>query len=63
MMAGPLRDGTGGLTIMTVESEAEARELIDQDPDVAREILRPEIRAWFPIDWEEYGIRISESRA
>ncbi|MEW6210320.1 MAG: ankyrin repeat domain-containing protein [Acidobacteriota bacterium] len=54
MMAGPFRDGTGGLTIMTVESETEAKELIERDPDVIREILRPEIRAWFPIDWEAY---------
>lgn len=53
-MAGPFADGTGGLTIMMAESEAEARELIEQDPDVIRGIIRPEIRPWFPIDWEEY---------
>jgi hypothetical protein len=61
MMAGPLRDGTGGLTIMTVESEAEARELIERDPDVMREILRPEIREWFPIDWKAREAAGSES--
>ncbi len=63
MMAGPLADGTGGLTIMTVESEREARELIEHDPDVLREILRPEIRAWSPIDWENYAPANAQSGA
>jgi hypothetical protein len=51
-MAGPFADGAGGMTILMAESQGEARALIDQDPDVIRGILRPEIRQWSPIDWE-----------
>jgi uncharacterized protein YciI len=57
-IAGPLSDGTGGVTLYQAEDEAALREIIDQDPyhlegAVAERSVRgfkPTIGAWLPSD-------------
>lgn len=61
VMAGPFADGTGGLTILKAQDEDEARRLMDQDPDVIRQILSYDARPWLPIDWEAYGRKKRDS--
>ncbi len=50
IMAGPFADGSGGLTILKVNDEAEAHSLMERDPDVIKGILAPDIRAWSPLN-------------
>ena len=50
--AGPLADGSGGLTILQDVSEDEARSLMDADPAVKDRTLAFEIVPWLPIAWD-----------
>lgn len=52
LMAGPLSDSAGGLTILQADDEAEARTLIAQDPAVIHQILQAELHPWSPIAWD-----------
>ncbi len=52
LMGGPLLDYQGGLGIglgiLEVENEAQARELIEQDPAVLGKMFQPHLHAWNP---------------
>jgi len=50
--AGPFSDSSGGMTIMQVDSEQEARQLIDRDPNVINGLLQAELHPWSPIAWD-----------
>ena len=53
LMAGPLADSSGGLTLLQVDDEREARMVIEQDPNVADGVLLADIRPWAPIAWDQ----------
>lgn len=46
MLAGPFADGSGGATIIDVESEQEARELAENDPAVRSGVFTYQIKEW-----------------
>jgi uncharacterized protein YciI len=49
MLAGPLGDGTGGLTILHAHSPAQASDVIAADPAVVAGILTYEVAWWCPL--------------
>ena len=51
-MAGPLHDGSSGVTILRSVSLQQATELVNKDPDVIRKVLTPEVKQWQPLDFE-----------
>ncbi len=53
VMAGPFADGQGGMTILQVEDDEEARAIVSADPDVRAGLLHPEIRRYAPIAWRD----------
>jgi uncharacterized protein YciI len=51
LMAGPLADGSGGLTILQCASPEEASSLAAHDPAVQQGILAADVKQWRPIAW------------
>ena len=51
VMAGPLADGSGGLTILQCGSPEEASALAANDPAVRDGILAADVKQWRPIAW------------
>jgi uncharacterized protein YciI len=51
LMAGPLADGSGGLTILQCASLEEASSLAAHDPAVREGILAADVKQWRPIAW------------
>ena len=52
LMAGPLADGSGGMTVVQCDSPDEAAQLMGSDPAVHDGVLVPEVREWRPIAWD-----------
>lgn len=52
LMAGPLSDSNGGLTILQVIDEPEARTLIEPDPAILNQTLQADLHPWSPIAWD-----------
>jgi uncharacterized protein YciI len=50
--AGPFVDDTGGAVMLDVESEAQAREIVANDPAVQKQQFLHEIRPWRLEPWE-----------
>ncbi len=51
LMGGPLRDGSGGLTILQCASLEDASSLVESDPAVRDGILAAVVDEWRPIAW------------
>jgi uncharacterized protein YciI len=51
LIAGPLADGSGGLTILQCGSLEEASSLAAHDPAVRQGILAADVKQWRPIAW------------
>ena len=48
LMGGPFLDNQGGLGILEVANEAQAREIIEQDPAVLEKVFQPTLHPWHP---------------
>jgi uncharacterized protein YciI len=53
LLAGPFLDSSGGMTILDVATEEEARRILEDDPDVKRKVIKGTVRAWSPIPFAE----------
>lgn len=53
-MAGPLTDNTGGAVVFEAENEAEARQVVANDPAVTAGIFIYELHPWAPVQWEKH---------
>ncbi len=51
---GPFSDSGGGIAILEVETESEARQIIRDDPALIDGIYTARMHPWFPIDWGAY---------
>lgn len=49
LYGGPFDDHTGGLAIMTVESEAEAQAIVDEDPAVVDGTFDADLHPWMVV--------------
>ena len=52
--AGPLADDAGGAVVLEVSGEAQAREIVANDPAVKSGIFVHELHPWAPVKWQEY---------
>jgi uncharacterized protein len=52
---GPYTDNGGGLTILSVEDEAEAQQIIEKDPAVVHGIMNAELHPWYSVNWDTFG--------
>ncbi|MFL5706706.1 MAG: YciI family protein, partial [Ktedonobacteraceae bacterium] len=48
LMGGFFLDNQGGLGILEVANEAQAREIIEQDPAVLEKVFQPNLHPWHP---------------
>ena len=48
LMGGFFLDNQGGLGILEVANEAEAREIVEQDPAVLEKVFQPHLHPWHP---------------
>jgi uncharacterized protein YciI len=55
VMGGPFSDNSGGMAIIDVDSEQQARTIAREDPAVQSHVFTAVIRPWFPVDWAHYG--------
>ena len=46
LMGGPFLDNQGALAILDVADEAQARDIVVQDPFVQAQVLEPHLHAW-----------------
>jgi len=46
VLAGPFSDSSGGLTVLRVDTEEEARRIMEQDPAVVDGVLKSVLRPW-----------------
>jgi uncharacterized protein YciI len=53
-LAGPLTDNTGGAVVLEVASEAEAKEIVTNDPAVKAGIFLHELHPWAPVLWDNH---------
>jgi len=53
-MAGPLTDDAGGAVVLAVESEAEATDIVRDDPAVKSGIFVYEMHPWELKPWDKY---------
>jgi uncharacterized protein YciI len=53
LFAGPFLDSSGGMTILDVRTEEEAKQILENDPDVKRGVIKGTVRAWSPIPFAE----------
>lgn len=49
LMGGPFLDNQGGLGILEVANEAQAREIIEQDLAVLEKVFQPTLHPWHPV--------------
>ena len=59
--AGPMTDGSAGMTRARVESDEAAQRLIDNDPAVRRGVFVGRFIRWSPLDWEARMIQRRET--
>ncbi|MDH5507524.1 MAG: YciI family protein [Anaerolineae bacterium] len=52
---GPFLDDQGGLAIIQVESQAQAEQIVAEDPAVVSGIFTAELHPWMRVNWETYG--------
>jgi uncharacterized protein len=52
---GPYMDSKGGLTILLVADEAEARQILEKDPAVVDHVMNAELHPWYSVNWETFG--------
>ena len=52
--AGPLTDNAGGAVVLEVSSEAEAKDVVVNDPAVKAGIFVHELHPWAPVQWQEH---------
>jgi len=55
VMAGPFTDSTGGMAIIDVADENEAKAIVAGDPAVKENIFTAELHPWYTVDWKNYG--------
>ncbi|GHO99124.1 hypothetical protein KSF_091720 [Reticulibacter mediterranei] len=48
LMGGFFLDNQGGLGILEAADEAEAREIVEQDPAVQNKVFQPDLHPWYP---------------
>jgi len=46
LMGGPFLDNQGGLAILDVEGEAQARDIVEHDPFVLAQVIEPHLHPW-----------------
>jgi len=46
VLAGPFSDSSGGLTVLKVETENEARAIMEKDPAVIDGVFKAHVRPW-----------------
>ena len=46
VMAGPFSDDSGGVAILQVDSENEARKVVENDPCVRSRVINADLRPW-----------------
>jgi uncharacterized protein YciI len=49
IMGGPFRDNQGGLGIIDVANEAQARDIVEQDPAVLARVFQPDLHPWLAV--------------
>jgi uncharacterized protein YciI len=52
--AGPFTDDAGGAVVLEVDSEAQAREIVANDPAVVTRVFVHELHPWRLVPWEQY---------
>lgn len=52
--AGPLADDAGGAVVLEVSDEAQARQIVANDPAVRSGIFVHELHRWAPVQWQKY---------
>ena len=52
-MAGPFNDDTGGAVVLEVDDEAQARELLAQDPAIITRFFQHEAHPWSLVAWDQ----------
>jgi uncharacterized protein YciI len=53
-LAGPFTDDTGGALLLTVKDEAQAREVVANDPAVKTRVFVSELHPWRLVPWEQH---------
>ncbi|MGB7990756.1 MAG: YciI family protein [Candidatus Methylophosphatis roskildensis] len=51
-MAGPFNDDTGGAVVLEVDDEAEALELLKEDPAIKTRFFEHEVHPWGLVAWD-----------
>ncbi|HEU0293727.1 MAG TPA: YciI family protein [Anaerolineales bacterium] len=57
---GPFTDHSGGAVVIEVMDEAEARQILAQDPAISDEVFIGRLFPWYLVDWERYGSKPHE---
>jgi uncharacterized protein len=52
--AGPFTDDAGGAVVLEVDSEAQAREIVANDPAVLTHVFVHELHPWRLMPWDQY---------
>lgn len=53
--AGPFADDSGGAAVFEAADEAEARQIISNDPAVMNQIFVYDLHPWRLLPWEQYA--------
>jgi uncharacterized protein YciI len=54
-LGGPFTDDSGGAVVIEVADEAEAQQILVQDPAVIEQVLIARLLPWYLVAWEGYG--------
>ncbi len=60
VMAGPFTDSSGGMDIIDVADEKEAKAIMAADPGITEGIFTAQVHPWFSVDWKNYGSQTHE---
>ena len=60
IMGGPFMDNQGGLGIIDVANEAQAREILEQDPAVLARVFQPHLHPWHAV-FNQYTAKSAQS--
>ncbi len=60
IMGGPFMDDQGGLGIIDVANEAQAREIFEQDPAVLAKVFQPHLHPWRVV-FNQYTAKSAQS--
>ena len=60
IMGGPFMDNQGGLGILDVANEAQAREIFEQDPAVLARVFQPHLHPWHTV-FNQYKAQSAQS--